>query len=91
MTNEPSTAREAAVKRLTARRDFWMHLATYAIFNGAMVFIWYVTGRSYFWPGWILGLWGAGLLVHAWDVWLRRPITEDDIRREIGRQSGSHA
>jgi hypothetical protein len=91
MTNEPSTARDTAVKRLTARRDFWMHLVTYLIFNGAFVFIWYVTGHGYFWPGWILGLWAAGLLVHAWDVWGRRPITEEEIRREIDRQTGSHA
>lgn len=91
MTNDPSTARDAAIKRLTARRDWWMHLVTYLVFNGALVVIWYVTGHGYFWPGWLIGLWGAGLLVHAWDVWGRRPITEQEISREIDRQTGSRA
>jgi 2TM domain-containing protein len=91
MSTDPTTAREAAVKRLTARRDFGMHAITFLVFNAALVGIWYVTGHGYFWPGWILGFWGAGLLVHAWDVWGRRPISEEDIRREIKRQTGSHA
>jgi len=43
-----------------------------------------------FWPGWILGLWGAGLLVHGWEVWGRRPSSEEEIRREVQRQGGSH-
>ena len=40
---------------------------------------------------WLLGLWGAGLVMHAWEVWFRRPITEEDIRRELQRHGGSHA
>lgn len=91
MIDEPTNVREAAIQRLKARRDFGMHAATYVIFNGALIFIWYVTGHGYFWPGWLLGLWGAGLVIHAWDVWLRRPITEADIRREVERQGGSRA
>jgi hypothetical protein len=91
MTSEPINTRDAAFKRLKARSDFWAHLVTYVVFNGAMVVVWYVTGRGYFWPGWLLGLWGAGLVMHAWDVWIRRPITEEDIRREVDRHSGSHA
>jgi hypothetical protein len=91
MTNEPMNAREAAIKRLKGRRDFAAHFVTYVVFNGAMVLIWYVTGRGYFWPGWLLGLWGAGLVMHAWDVWIRRPITEEDIRRELDRHSGNPA
>jgi hypothetical protein len=91
MTNEPMNARDAAFERLKARRDFWAHLVAYVVFNGAMVLVWYVTGHGYFWPGWLLGLWGAGLVMHAWDVWIRRQITEEDIRREVDRHSGSHA
>ena len=91
MTDESMQSREAAITRLKSRRDFAAHLVTYVVFNGAMVLIWYVTGHGYFWPGWLLGLWGAGLIMHAWDVWLRQPITEEDIRREVDRHSGSHA
>jgi len=88
---DPTNARQLAIAHLKARRDFGMHLVTYLVFNAAMVFIWFVTGQGYFWPGWLLGLWAAGLLVHAWDVWGRRPITEEQIRREVDRQTGSHA
>jgi hypothetical protein len=91
MSIDSTTTREAAIKRLTARRDFGMHAITYVIFNGAMVFAWYVTGHGYFWPGWLIALWGAALLVHGWDVWFRRPITEEDIRREVERHGASHA
>lgn len=91
MITDPTSTREAAVKRLTSRRDFATHLVTYLVFNAALVFVWYVTGQGYFWPGWVLGVWGAGLLIHAWDAWGRRPISEDDIRREMERQRGSRA
>ena len=91
MSTDPTNTRETAIKRLKARRDFGMHVVTYIAFNGEMMLVWYVTGHGYFWPGWLLGLWGAGLLVHAWDVWGHRQITEADIRREMERQSGGHA
>jgi len=89
MITDPTNAREAAVRRLTARRELVTHAVTFAIFNIALVVVWTVTGHGYFWPGWILGLWGAGLAIHAWDVWGRRPISDEDIRREVDRHSGS--
>jgi hypothetical protein len=27
--------------------------------------------------------WGVGLVMNAWDVYLRKPITEDELQREI--------
>jgi len=91
MSNEPMDAREAAIRRLKGPRDFIAHLVTYAVFNGLVILIWYLTGQGYFWPAWLLGLWGFGLIMHAWDVWFRRPITEEEIRGEIERHGGSHA
>ena len=91
MTNEPIDARQAAIRRLKGPRDFAAHLVTFVVFNGAMVVVWYLTGQGYFWPAWLLGLWGFGLTMHAWDVWFRRPITEEEIRREVERHGGSHA
>lgn len=29
--------------------------------------------------------WGVGLAANAWDVYARRPITEEDVRREAER------
>jgi hypothetical protein len=34
---------------------------------------------------WVSGAWAIGLLLNAWDLYGRRPITEADIRREIAR------
>ncbi len=91
VTTDPADARAAAVKRLTARRDFAAHLLCYVVFNAALIVVWLVTGHGYFWPAWVLGAWGVGLAMHAWDVYGRRPITEEDIRREMNRQGARRA
>lgn len=88
---DPTDARAAAIKRLSARRDFGMHLVTYVIVNAGLVVIWFATGRGYFWPGWVLGGWGIGVLLHAWEVYGRRPISEQDILKEMNRQGGGGA
>jgi hypothetical protein len=33
-----------------------------------------------------MAAWGIGLVLNAWDVYWRREITEQDIRREIERE-----
>ncbi len=45
--------------------------------------IWATTGAGYPWPAWLSGAWGIGLLLNAWDVHVRRPVTEADVQREI--------
>lgn len=82
-TIDPSDARTAALKRLSERRDFGSNIVAYVVVNLALVAIWYFTGKGYFWPAWILGCWGIGLALHAWTIWGRRPITEEDVRREM--------
>lgn len=74
-----------ARKRVTARRDFGSHLVAYVVVNSFMVFVWAVTGAGYFWPAWVLAPWAAGLLLHAWDVFLRRPVTDADVEAELER------
>jgi hypothetical protein len=34
--------------------------------------------------------WGIGLAFNAWDVYVRRPITEDEIRHEMQRLQARH-
>lgn len=82
-TIDPTDSRAAALKRLSERRDFGSNIVAYVVVNLALVAIWYFTGRGYFWPVWILGCWGIGLVLHAWSIWGRRPITEEDVRREM--------
>lgn len=74
--------REAAIARLEARREFWMHLFIYVAVNALLVMTWAISGRGYFWPIWPLAGWGIGLGAHAIEVF-RRPLGEDRIRREM--------
>jgi 2TM domain len=77
--------RERARTRVQTRRDFASHVVAYIVINAFLVGIWAFTGAGYFWPAWVLGAWGAGLVLHAWDAFVRRPITEADIDAEIQR------
>jgi uncharacterized ion transporter superfamily protein YfcC len=74
-----------ARKRVTSRREFGSHVVVYVVFNAFMVLIWAVTSGGYFWPAWVLGGWGVGLAMHAWDAFFRRPVTDADIEAELQR------
>lgn len=75
--------REAAIKRLKAKRDFRTHVVVYLLVNALLVGIWAVNGGGYFWPGWPILGWGIGLALNGWSVYFEKPITEDEIRREM--------
>lgn len=82
-----SEERRLARERVEAKRGFTSHVVAYVVVNAFLIGIWAVTGRDYFWPGWVLGGWGIGLVLHAWEVFLRRPVTEADIERELQRRN----
>jgi hypothetical protein len=77
--------REAAVKRVKAKRGFRVHAAIYLVVNSLLVVIWALSGAGYFWPIWAMLGWGIGLAFHGWSVHLQKPISEDEIRREMER------
>jgi hypothetical protein len=79
--------RSRARKRLEDRRGLWTHVAFYVIVNALLIGIWLVNGGGYFWPGWILTIWGIALIMHGWDFFWRwiRPITEADVDAEVER------
>jgi hypothetical protein len=77
------TDREWARKRLQDRRDFGSHAFAYLVINAFLVGVWAITGAGYFWPAWVLAGWGIGVVMHGWDTFVRRPITEEDIDREL--------
>lgn len=86
-TSEDSD-RKQALKRLRKRRGLVPGIATYVVVNVVLIVIWALTGRGYFWPGWVLGFWGFFLVLDAWTAWspfVRRPITDEDIDREVER------
>ena len=77
--------RERAIARLKQKRDFGAHLFVYLVVNGFLVGIWALTGSGLFWPVFPMFLWGIGLVLNAWDVYGRKPVSEDRIRREMER------
>jgi hypothetical protein len=84
-TGTTDDARTRARKRLEKRRDFGAHVVAYVVVNVMLIGIWAVTGAGYFWPAWVLFGWGVGLILNAWDVYFRRPVTEADVDRELER------
>jgi hypothetical protein len=84
--NDEEDRRTAAMKRLTDKRDFRNHVAAYVIVNSMLVVIWALSSGGYFWPMWPMLGWGIGLAFNAWAVYFQRPITEDDIRKEMERE-----
>lgn len=87
-TNEiqlPGGEREQALLRLKKRRDLQAQAVSYVVINAALWAVWAAVGTGYPWPAWFTGAWTIGLLLSAWDVYLRRPITEADVRHEMDR------
>ncbi len=78
-------ARAQARKRLQAKREFGSNLVAYVVVFAFLVAVWALTGGGYFWPAWVLAGWGIGIVMHAWDAFFRRPITEADVDRELRR------
>jgi hypothetical protein len=81
--------REEAVKRLNKKREFNAHLVSYILINLVVWAIWgvifAVSGVRFPWPAFVTLGWGVGVAFHAWDVYGRKPITEDEILKEEAR------
>ena len=89
--NATTTDRERARERVQARREFASHAVAFVVINGFLVAAWVITGGGYFWPAWILAGWGVGLVLHGWETFVRRPITDADVDRELERQRSKSA
>jgi len=78
-----SVDHHAAIERIEAKRGFRVHATAYVACNLLLIAIWALTSRGYFWPIWPLLGWSIGLGVNYWAVFLRKPISDDEIRREM--------
>lgn len=78
---------EQARARAVKKRKFRGDLVGYLVVNAFLVGVWAVTGFGYFWPAWIIGVWGVLLVLDAWQVFYRSDVTEEDIQREMHRYS----
>jgi class 3 adenylate cyclase len=87
---------QAAIKRIRAKRSFRVHATVYVAVNLLLIAIWALTepghanhrhgDESDFWPIWPILGWGVGLAVHYWSVFVRRPISDDEVRREMEKE-----
>jgi hypothetical protein len=84
-TMDDQERRDAAIKRIKDKREFKTHAVSYVVVNLFLIGVWAVSGGGYFWPGWVMAGWGIGLVLHGWQTYRgERPITEEDIEREMG-------
>ena len=82
--------RDAAKKRIKARREFWALLAVLVVISLFLIAIWFLTGaHSYFWPIWplmgfVIAILFSGL--NAFGV-INREVTDADIDAELSRKN----
>jgi hypothetical protein len=74
------------------RKAFWEYVIIWAGVSALLLAIWFTTTGlvSYFWPVWPIGGMGIGAAAMAWSAYgpISRPISEDDIDREVSRIRG---
>jgi hypothetical protein len=81
-------ARSRALNRLKAQRSFRSFALTAVAVMALMIVIWALGDRGYFWPIWVLFGLGIALVASGWQAYgpRRRPITEEEIQREMDEQ-----
>ncbi len=92
-------ARHEAIASLKRKRKCMEDVIAYVTVNGVLWLIWALTDRSTDgvmpWPAWVSLIWGFVLAIDVWKAFgrwpgsLHRPITEDDIERELRRFGGA--
>jgi len=87
--DDDAKRRRAAIRRIKAKRWFLIHLTVFVVVNTVLVLIWVSTGADYFWPGWVMLGWGIAVAAHGISVYGgSRPISEDQIQRELDKDHG---
>jgi hypothetical protein len=82
--------RRQALERVKGKRDFRGHLATFVCVNAILWVVWLLGGaetdaEGIPWPLWVTGGWGIGVILHAWNVYGQRPISDRDVEEELNR------
>jgi hypothetical protein len=82
-TDSVEQQRELAIKRIREKDAFRMHLLTYVLVNAMLVLIWATTGAGYFWPIWVMAVWGIGVVLNGYTAYRGNAISEEQIEQEM--------
>ncbi len=74
--------REQSLERLKKKQDFRGHVLVYVLVM-LLWTIWALTGTGFAWPAIVMGGWGIGVVMNAWDVFWRALISGAAIDREV--------
>lgn len=85
MTDDPT--RQQAIARIHQRRGFLNYVIGAVVISLFMVVIWFVSGRGGFWPIWVMLGFVIGLIFYGINMMMNKPLTEDQIQREMGKGS----
>lgn len=87
--SSPDELHDQAFRRVKKRRDFHTHVFVYVTINLVLWSIWLATGADSGspvpWAVWPTLGWGVAVLFNAWDVYVRRPISQAEVEREVQR------
>ena len=86
---ETPDLRDVAIERLKKKQDFKAHVLVFFLTNTLLWMIWLATGAGFPWPIFPMFGWGIGVVMNAWDVYWRQPITEHAIEREMDHLTGA--
>lgn len=86
-TTEEEELRNKALERINRKRDFVGHVVLYVVVNAGLWVVWAVDGAhtNDLWPAWVSGIWLVILLLDAHKVYKERPITDQQVQKEIRR------
>lgn len=88
--SDDSSLRQAAVHSLARKRAFWGYVGGAIILNLLMIGIWFLSGKGYFWPVWVMLGSAIGLGFSAWGTFgpgSSGP-SEDQIQSEMKKLQG---
>jgi hypothetical protein len=88
---EQDEIRTAAVKRLKSQAAFWRLLITFVILWVAMILIWALSSRGYFWPAWVIVGTGVALAFSGFDAFgpRKKGLSQEKIDQEMKKFGSS--
>ncbi len=81
-------ARDRALAQLKRKREFRATLAVFVVVNAFLWILWALSddrgdANGIPWPLWVTIFWGLGMVLSAWNIYGQKPISEDEIDREM--------